>query len=538
MTINYTIDERRDPIRASHAAAKLLKRNYSKLNSWPMAITAYNHGLSGMLRAQRKHGHYENVFNNYRSRTFKFASRNFYSEFLAARAVADNYQQYFGDLTLNTPIKTKEITLTGYTSIPNLAQKLDIDLNRLRQLNPALRPPVFKGRKYAPKGYRLKLPADDHRDWKALIAAAAEDVYRPDQKHSRLYQVDRGDTAGKIARLHGVSLQDLIAFNNLDSRARIYVGQNLRIPVPETRTKMIASRTPLRQVKTDSTDIQPIKKNKNPDVETRKGPELAPHRQKPLVAAVTTEPSGPANPTIAPDDSAGNTENVTDDIKSLILASQTTGALQEVAIESDSGDMVATEIPKKTIAGVTKPSTEQYVSPVSQVSFTKVEKELTPLTGREPDPEMVTGSITVEKVIQQENRSVGIIQVEIEETIGHYAEWAGVRARDIRRMNKIRYGHPIRLGQKLKIPLHRVNKEAFEETRFEYHKELVEDFFAAYRVDALKIYSINRGDNIWTLSRDVFELPLWLIRRYNSNVDLSALIPSQNLRIPVVEKTS
>ena len=61
MKVGYTIDERRDPIISSHAAAKLLKHNYRKLKNWPMAITAYNHGVSGMLRARRKKGSYERI---------------------------------------------------------------------------------------------------------------------------------------------------------------------------------------------------------------------------------------------------------------------------------------------------------------------------------------------------------------------------------------------------------------------------------------------------------------------------------------------
>ncbi|MBT8363322.1 MAG: lytic transglycosylase domain-containing protein, partial [Deltaproteobacteria bacterium] len=96
MTVSYAIDERRDPILSTRAAARLLKRNYRKFRNWPMAITAYNHGISGMLRAKRRKGDYETIFNEYRSRIFKFASRNFYSEFLAAREVAHDYQQYFG----------------------------------------------------------------------------------------------------------------------------------------------------------------------------------------------------------------------------------------------------------------------------------------------------------------------------------------------------------------------------------------------------------------------------------------------------------
>ncbi len=81
MEVGYVLDERRDPIRATHAAAQLLKENYEKLGSWPLAITAYNHGAAGMARARQKHGDYPAIFKSYRSRTFKFASRNFYSEF-------------------------------------------------------------------------------------------------------------------------------------------------------------------------------------------------------------------------------------------------------------------------------------------------------------------------------------------------------------------------------------------------------------------------------------------------------------------------
>jgi membrane-bound lytic murein transglycosylase D len=65
---------------------------------------------------------------------------------------------------------------------------------------------------------------------------------------------------------------------------------------------------------------------------------------------------------------------------------------------------------------------------------------------------------------------------------------------------------------------------------------LAEDFFATYRVDKVRTYSIKKGDNIWTLSRQEFEVPLWLIMRYNAEVDFGALIPSQKLVIPIVEK--
>jgi len=149
---------------------------------------------------------------------------------------------------------------------------------------------------------------------------------------------------------------------------------------------------------------------------------------------------------------------------------------------------------------------------------------------------IVTGNLAIERVRVKGDIPIGLIRVEVEETIGHYAEWLGVKAQDIRRLNGIQYGQLIHLGQRLNIPLYRVTKEEFEEKRFEYHKEMVEDFFAAYRIEDVKVYSIKSGDNIWNLSRDKFEMPLWLIRRYNHAVDLGALMPDQKLLIPVVEK--
>ena len=98
MEINYVVDERRDPFISADAAARLLKKNYAELKEWPLAITAYNHGLAGMRRAKNAKGSYEEIVKSYKSRSFKFASRNFYSEFLAARIVAKNPEKYFGKI--------------------------------------------------------------------------------------------------------------------------------------------------------------------------------------------------------------------------------------------------------------------------------------------------------------------------------------------------------------------------------------------------------------------------------------------------------
>ena len=128
---------------------------------------------------------------------------------------------------------------------------------------------------------------------------------------------------------------------------------------------------------------------------------------------------------------------------------------------------------------------------------------------------------------------------------------AGLEDENLRRLAEINYGPWDRLAADqpfvesagAKFPGAQfypddMSKEEFEEKRFEFHQELAEDFFATYRVEKVLTYSIKKGDNIWTLSRDEFEVPLWLIRRYNVNLDIHALVPAQKLLIPVIEKNA
>jgi membrane-bound lytic murein transglycosylase D len=133
---------------------------------------------------------------------------------------------------------------------------------------------------------------------------------------------------------------------------------------------------------------------------------------------------------------------------------------------------------------------------------------------------------------------VGLLQVEVEETLGHYAEWAGVRTQQIRRLNGLRFGRTLHLHQKIKIPLDKTSAVAFEEQRYEYHKRLQEDFFAVYRVSELEPYRVQPGDNYWTLCREKFGVPMWLLKHYNMDVDLADLHINQKLMIPAIQETA
>ena len=226
LQITPELDERWDPLAATHGAAALLRHNYRKFNSWPLAITAYNHGTAGVIQARRSKGDYEAIFSSYRSRRFRFASRNFYSEFLAASRVAENFGDYFGELDLEEPLRYQEVKLNGYVSLPRLIAHFRLNRSEVYRLNPALRPAVLKGHRYVPKGFYLRLPVERE----AVYTAGLETLYRSYPARGNTHTVQRGDTAARIAGIHGVRLSELIAANALDARARIYPGQILKIP--------------------------------------------------------------------------------------------------------------------------------------------------------------------------------------------------------------------------------------------------------------------------------------------------------------------
>ena len=160
LKINDVVDERNDPLRATEAAAKLLRGNYESLRTWPLAVTAYNHGRKGMMRAVRKVGSedLEDVVDDYRSRTFGFASSNFFTELLAAIEVERHAEQYFGKVEREKPLRFYEVPLTSYIDINELAHFLKLDLAEIRTLNPAILDAAYSGKRLLPIGYKLRLP--------------------------------------------------------------------------------------------------------------------------------------------------------------------------------------------------------------------------------------------------------------------------------------------------------------------------------------------------------------------------------------------
>ncbi|MDJ0868552.1 MAG: LysM peptidoglycan-binding domain-containing protein [Myxococcota bacterium] len=237
MRIDYVVDERFDPHRATEAAAALLRSNYDRTGTWPLAITAYNHGTAGMERAVRKLGTRDiaEIVARYKSRTFGFASRNFYAEFLAALDVSREAERHFGPIVRESPSESHVVVTDAYYPADALARAFGIDVGLLQELNLPLRRPVWSGQKRVPANYPLRLPNLAERPPDAEVLATIPEAQRfAEQTRDRFHRVRRGDTLSQIARRYGVSQRSIMALNGLRNAHRIRVGQRLKLPTTGT----------------------------------------------------------------------------------------------------------------------------------------------------------------------------------------------------------------------------------------------------------------------------------------------------------------
>ena len=235
LRIDARVDERRDPIESTSAAAALLKRNYEVLGTWPLAVTAYNHGRAGIARAVETVGSTDlvSIIERYNGPLFKFASRNFYAEFLAALEVERHAAEYLGDLRPHAPVRSEQVSVPDPVSIGIAAQAARSDVDTLADLNPALTPDVVRGRLLLPKGWHLRVPVGSAAEFHGRYASLLPRLRPATQRGTRYvtHRVQRGQTLAAIARKYGTTTTAIQRRNQLRGRGRLRAGQNLIIPV-------------------------------------------------------------------------------------------------------------------------------------------------------------------------------------------------------------------------------------------------------------------------------------------------------------------
>jgi membrane-bound lytic murein transglycosylase D len=240
MRVDGVVDERLDPYSATEAAANLMLYNYRLVGTWPLAVTAYNHGPGGLRRAQDELGTSDIavIVKRYQGATFGFASRNFYVAFLAALQVDRNAEKYFGPITRLPDTDSTPVELPDYVPVDALAKAFKADIGALRVLNPALRPPIWNGSRFVPRGYTLRLPGSPPQSeiaagWERLPPAMRYVAQRNDGNH----RIRKGETLAGIAAASGVGLSRLLAANGWSEGHAVARGETVRIPPPASRAE-------------------------------------------------------------------------------------------------------------------------------------------------------------------------------------------------------------------------------------------------------------------------------------------------------------
>ncbi|HMO17631.1 MAG TPA: transglycosylase SLT domain-containing protein [Oligoflexia bacterium] len=202
MTLNNNLDERRDPIIATRAAAKYLRNSYQNTGEWPLAVTSYNHGLSGVMRAVKEVGSINlvDIIEKYKGKSFGFASGNFYAEFLAALEVERNSEKYFPGLVRESAVEFEEVKIPKSLRYAELKSYTGADDDRLQELNRSFKPVIIKGSVPIPSGTLIKVPAGAGTKLSSKLPGS-KILARSSDFRSYLYQSDKNKNQAVYASL-------------------------------------------------------------------------------------------------------------------------------------------------------------------------------------------------------------------------------------------------------------------------------------------------------------------------------------------------
>lgn len=550
MRIDHIVDERMDPYIASNAAMSLLEYNHSVLGTWPLALTAYNHGAGGIARAVRETGttDIETIVANYRGRAFGFASRNFYAQFLAVLDVENRASDYFGDVNFDPAPVFRTVVTDAFIDAEIFARSVGISLEQLQADNRALRPAVWEGNKRIPRGFPIKLREGVVAE-ENVLALISDDYKFAVQTPDVAYVVERGDSLSVIARRFNTTVGRLVALNQLRSRNRIQIGQRLLLPQDNAvadqtlgelaaqdgqytvrrgdTISVIASRFGVSEQQVlslngiaDRNRIYPGQNLQLPGFEDQSR------------ATAANEPDRPPEP---------ESERAAAEGLAQVTEEEIPVASRNPEAEADTISAVPALEPVMDLALVEELLPPAAVLPDNAALDSEV-------TAADEIAEAIDPAVDVAEANQQlvEDLSAdpsdysvsrdNTIEIQASETLGHYADWLGIRAWDIRRLNNMAFRDPVIIGNRLRLDFSKVNIAEFERARREFHSTLQQEFFASYRIQNVETYEVRRGDNISTIARRRYSSPIWLVRQYNPELDFNRIQIGQPIVFPLLER--
>ncbi|OGP17771.1 MAG: hypothetical protein A2V21_305970 [Deltaproteobacteria bacterium GWC2_55_46] len=228
LRVDWWIDERMDPEKATYAAAKYFKNLYGMFGSWYLAAASYNAGEGRVSRAIKKHGTEDFWELASQRKPLHRETREYVPKYLAAVTIARDPELYgFTSVELNDGLRYEKVKVSQATDLRVIAEAAGTSVDEIKRLNPELlrwfTPPNYPG-------YEVKIPAGRGEIYRSNMSNV------PPAKRIAFLQhkVKRGETLNKIAKRYGIAVSPILYLNNTivsNPKKKLKPGMLLMIPV-------------------------------------------------------------------------------------------------------------------------------------------------------------------------------------------------------------------------------------------------------------------------------------------------------------------
>lgn len=228
LKVNKWVDERRDPIKSTRAAARHLKDLYNTFGTWPLALASYNAGSGKVKRAIESTGATD-FWEMEDSKALKAETKNYIPKFMAALILAKNPDDFGFTLSDGLAIKYDVVEVPGGIDLQDIAEITGISYEALLKLNPELKGNITPSVELY---YTLRLPEGTG----AILVDNYNQLPLSERTVFREYKVLRGDTVYKVAKHYGINISTIKKANDLKHKYRIKPGDYILVPVTPSLT--------------------------------------------------------------------------------------------------------------------------------------------------------------------------------------------------------------------------------------------------------------------------------------------------------------
>ncbi len=255
LKVDFWIDERKDIVKSTHAAAQYLKELHAIFGSWYLAAAGYNAGEGKVLNAIRREKN-RNFWELVHGKVnFRAETKNYVPKMIAAALLSKDPQKYgfSKDLPFEQPLAWDSVKIPGGIDLRAVAEVTGADIEVLTLLNAELRtgitPPDAKD------GYEVRVPPEK----KDILIAKMNDLARIKVASFINHKVGRGENLGYIARRYKTSVNILLQLNNIRNPRALRIGQTLKVPLPRGGSIRRSAVTPDSRARVRKTSLRTIK---------------------------------------------------------------------------------------------------------------------------------------------------------------------------------------------------------------------------------------------------------------------------------------